>query len=327
MIKLILIAFCIGPVCCIAKQAPGPRHITLTYKTYLTAIPKGSKQLDWWVPVPASNDRQEIEIVSIDTLLGRLTTDPKYHNRIYYRHINLNGIKPNDTLSITLSFKIILQEKSVREAKILKPLPKVFPSADMQIYLANNRLIPLEGPIGTLSHQLALPYYPIPAARKVYDYLIDNMVYNYKAPGAGHGDAVWACSSKTGDCSDYNSVFIGICRSSGIPADHVFGLPLRDKQGKGKVNDWHCWARFWVEGPGWITIDASEASKHPELREYNFGTLSNQYLALSHGRDVVLEPAQKEAALNMFASPYMEIDGKHFDEVKWEAVYQESGNN
>ena len=70
------------------------------------------------------------------------------------------------------------------------------------------------------------------------------MVYNYKAPGAG--DVIWACTNKTGDCSDYHSIFIGVCRSSGIPADHIFGLPL--KAGKNETKDWHCWASFWVKG-------------------------------------------------------------------------------
>jgi hypothetical protein len=138
---------------------------------------------------------------------------------------------------------------------------------------------------------------------------------------------VWACSSRTGDCSDYHSVFIGICRSAGIPADHVFGLPLKVKQGKGEVKDWHCWARFWVAGPGWITIDASEASKHPELRDYNFGTLSNNYLTLSHGRDVALEPVQHGPPLNIFADPYVEVDGVDFKNVKWMGVFQENNQN
>jgi hypothetical protein len=33
---------------------------------------------------------------------------------------------------------------------------------------------------------------------------------------------------------------------------------------------------------------------------------------MSHGRDVVLEPAQKGPALNIFIEPYVEIDGKPF---------------
>jgi Transglutaminase-like superfamily len=308
-------------------QSSASRNLILTYTCYLTNLPPKAKQADCWIPVPISNDRQTVEILAVDLINGRINSESKYGNQIYFRHFILDPKNIADTLTIMLRYKVTLNEKSVSEAKQLSLLPGDHMSADMQIYLGPNNLIPLQGPTAVLHQQLKLPAEPIPAARKIYDYLIDSMVYNYQAPGAGHGDAVWACSRRTGDCTDYHSVFIGICRSAGIPADHVFGLPLKIKQGKGEVNDWHCWARFWVEGPGWITIDASEAAKHPELRDYNFGTLSNTYITLSHGRDVVLEPVQQGPALNIFAAPYVEVDGNDFKNIKWTGVFQEESQN
>lgn len=317
-----LVAF--GPVGDHPPTAPGSRYLTLTYTCYITHLPPGARQLDWWVPVPVTNDRQTVEIVQADLQSGTLTTESKYGNRMYYRHMNLLAGKATDTFRITMSYKIRVDEKSVPEAGQLAPLPKLPGGSSMEVYLKGNQLIPLEGPVTRLKDQLQLPDLPIPAARQIYDYLINTMVYNYQAPGAGKGDVLWACNSHTGDCSDYHSIFIGVCRASGIPADHVFGLPLKTNEGKGEARDWHCWARFWVSGPGWITIDASEASKHPELRSYNFGTLSTTYLTLSHGRDVILAPAQKDAPLNIFADPYAEVDGNRFEQVKWVASFEET---
>ena len=184
----------------------------------------------------------------------------------------------------------------------------------------------MKGPIIELRDAMQLPAQPIAAAKKIYESLITSMVYNYQAPGAGIGDALWACDSKTGDCSDYHSVFIGVCRSAGIPADHEFGIPLRPARANYPIKDWHCWAKFWVQGPGWITVDASEADKHPELKEYLFGTLSSDYLTISHGRDVDLMPKQKGASLNIFADPYSEIDGKPFSGIKWVGSFQPQSN-
>ena len=311
--------------CCMAcagyADTTQQRTLTLTYTCRITNIPSNASQLNYWVPVPSSDERQTVELLAAPEY-GKITTEHKYGNRMYYRQIALDGVNAKDSLTITLSYKIKLNEKSVPEAKALANLPKAANSDRMKVYLTSNRLIPIDGPIDTLNQQLQLENEPIRAARQIYDYLIDNMVYNYKAPGAGLGDVRWACNSKTGDCSDYHSIFIALCRSRGIPADHVFGLPLRATQGAGKVKDWHCWARFYVEGPGWITIDASEADKHPELRDYLFGTLSNLYLTIAHGRDVVLEPAQRGPALNIFADPYVEIDGKTFTSVKWEGSFE-----
>jgi transglutaminase-like putative cysteine protease len=164
---------------------------------------------------------------------------------------------------------------------------------------------------------------PLRAGRKIYDYLIDTMVYNYKAPGAGTGNAVWACDSKTGDCTDYHSVFIGLCRWRGIPADHVFGLPMPPDKHEGDIRYCHCWAQFWVAGVGWIPIDASRADKFPDDRDYYFGTLGSTWLTLAHGRDVVLEPPQKGPPENMFHGPVAEVDGRPFEGVRWLAHYKD----
>ncbi|MGC4038487.1 MAG: transglutaminase domain-containing protein [Chitinophagaceae bacterium] len=299
---------------------PVERTISVTYSCYLTGFPKNGKEVSVWVPVPQSDDRQTVEITSADLAAGKFTREEKYGNKMYYRRVDLSSISMSDTFQIVLTYKVKINEKKIVEAEQLRPLPKTTPKR-MDVYLSANRLIPLEGPVANLTKQLDLPPQPILAARQVYDYLINTMVYNYKAPGAGRGDVVWACTNKTGDCSDYNSIFIGVCRSSGIPADHTFGIPL--KPGKKETKDWHCWASFWVKGPGWITIDASETSKHPELRNYNFGTLSNTYLTLTHGRDVILSPSQKGEALNIFADPYAEVDGHVFEGVKWIVKYEE----
>lgn len=305
-----------------STAAQDTRSLNVTYTCYLTNLPATKKPANCWIPVPVSNERQIVDIVQADLAAGKITTEKKYGNSMYYRSLNLSSIKTADTIFITLKYKVRLSEKAIAEAAALSPLPKTAAMPAMEIYLSENRLIPLKGAVTDLTNQLNLPAEPIPAARKLYDYLIDTMVYNYKAPGAGRGDVIWACTNKTGDCSDYNAIFIGVSRASGIPADHVFGIPL--KKGKNETRDWHCWARFWVKGPGWITIDASEAAKHPELLNYNFGTLSNTYLTLTHGRDVMLEPAQKSGPLNIFADPYLEIDGKKFDDIKWVVNYEET---
>jgi transglutaminase-like putative cysteine protease len=148
------------------------------------------------------------------------------------------------------------------------------------------------------------------------------MVYNYKAPGAGKGNAVLACDSKTGDCTDYHSVFIGVCRWRGIPADHVFGLTMPPEKPEGEIRYSHCWARFWVDGVGWIPIDASRADKFPADREYYFGTLGTTWLTIAHGRDVVLEPPQQGEPENMFHGPVAEVDGKPFEGVRWLGYYK-----
>ena len=104
-------------------------------------------------------------------------------------------------------------------------------------------------------------------------------------------------------------------RNQGIPADHEFGFPIRSKAAEGRIPYYHCWPRFYVEGVGWIPLDISEADKHPDLREYNFGSQSADLLKFTHGRDITLVPKQAGPPLNKFIHPYAEIDGAPMEQV------------
>jgi transglutaminase-like putative cysteine protease len=85
------------------------------------------------------------------------------------------------------------------------------------------------------------------------------MHYDKSGEGWGRGDAVWGCDSKRGNCTDFHSVFIGMMRSSGIPARFEIGFPLPEGKTKGDIPDYHCGSEVYIQGIGWIPVDASEA--------------------------------------------------------------------
>ena len=183
-------------------------------------------------------------------------------------------------------------------------------------------MIPLDGKLANLASQVSNSASgSIGTARNIYDFLIDRMDYNYKAPGAGKGDAQWACDSRTGDCTDYHSLFIGLSRIKGIPAEHFFGVALNPAESQGTSKAWHCWAEFWTQDSGWCPIDASEADKHPDQKEYLFGGLSTRCLQITHGRDVNLVPKQQGPVLNFFATPYAESNGQPYLSTTWTCDY------
>jgi hypothetical protein len=64
-------------------------------------------------------------------------------------------------------------------------------------------------------------------ARALYDYVIDQMRYMKFGEGWGQGDAVYACNSLYGNCTDYHAYFIGLARSIGIPARFAIGAATR----------------------------------------------------------------------------------------------------
>jgi len=124
----------------------------------------------------------------------------------------------------------------------------------------------------------------------------------------GRGDAVWACENKRGNCTDFHSLFIGMLRSQGIPARFLIGFPVPDAEA-GAIPGYHCWAEFLDEKRGWIPVDASEAKKK-EMPDAYFGTIPNDRIEFTAGRDIVLSPPQRGEPLNYFVYPYAEAQGK-----------------
>ena len=94
----------------------------------------------------------------------------------------------------------------------------------------------------------------------------------------------------------------------------MIGFPIPDAA-KGEIGGYHCWAELYDEKRGWIPGDASEA-KNKGLKDAYFGTLPNDRIEFSLGRDVVLDPPQHGEPLNYFIYPYAEVDGKAAGDVK-----------
>ncbi len=56
-------------------------------------------------------------------------------------------------------------------------------------------------------------------------------------------------------------------RAVGVPARFLIGVPLPARESAGAIGGYHCWSEFWLDGRGWVPVDASEAHKQPELHE------------------------------------------------------------
>ncbi len=320
--KLIVMAIVAqgGVVLALAAES---RRVEFTYTCEIQGVASSVATVDLWMPVPSNCEGQVISRVEVvHPEGGAVDTEKQYGNRIFHRRFT-GPFGPAEKFGAELVFDVERQEVAL-VAGAKPPAEQPSTPIDLEVYLAPNSLIPIDGKVATIVEELKLPEDDaVLAARRIYDYLIESMEYNWRAKGAGRGDVRWACDAKTGDCTDYHSTFLALCRSRGIPADHQFGFPLPTKKREGAIPFHHCWARFWSEPHGWVTVDISEADKHPELREYNFGTFSANFLRMTHGRDITLVPPQSGEPLNIFIHPYVEVDGRPHKEVKWRAAFKE----
>jgi transglutaminase-like putative cysteine protease len=158
---------------------------------------------------------------------------------------------------------------------------------------------------------------PLEVGRALYEHTLERMKYDKPAGGGwGRGDSEWACDARYGNCTDFHSYFIGLARAKRIPArfEMGFSVPAGPEEVVA-IPGYHCWAYFWDDDHGWVPVDISEADKDPSKAEYFFGTLDQNRVTMTGGRDLVLDPAPANGPLNFFVYPYAEVDGAPYDKV------------
>ncbi len=72
-------------------------------------------------------------------------------------------------------------------------------------------------------------------------------------------------------------------------------------------------------------MDISEAWKDQSRREYFFGAHDVNRVQFTMGRDLVLSPPQSGEPLNYFVYPYVELDGKKYENVSNNFSFADSG--
>jgi transglutaminase-like putative cysteine protease len=288
-----------------------PRRFWFTYTTQIAGIDANAKHLDIWIPAPHNDSDQIIAFLttkSTPSLKSEVVDLPAYPNRAV--HLSAEAPLP-PSVGVTMKFAAKRRQDSADVSLAAQVKPK--PSGDAYApFLKADRLAPIDGKIAQLSAKIAgAGPSAFVQARAIYDYVTSAMKYDKSGTGWGRGDAIWACDAKRGNCTDFHSLFIALARARGIPARFTIGFPLGETN-RGEISGYHCWAEFYSGGI-WVPVDASEAWKNPELREYYFGHIDEDRIAFTTGRDLELKPRQHGAPLNFFIYPYVEVDGVPLD--------------
>ena len=304
--------------------SPPARTFRFTYNVTVKDIPPGAKRVRVWIPVPQTDQHQTVRVLVVKApFKTRMTKELEYGNRMMYAEVQ-NSV-PSQA-EFTLEYKITRREYSRGDYAQLKRVDQKpsLVSASMTRLIAPDSLIPTDGKIKQLAGELTGSQTgAVAKAKAAYDYLFTNMRYDKTGSGWGRGDAVWACDSKHGNCTDFHSPFIGIMRADAIPARFDIGFPLPENKDKGEIPGYHCWAEFYGRKTGWIPVDISEAWKAKQKEDYFFGSVDANRVQFSTGRDIALSPRQDGPALNYFVYPYVEVDGKPFDKLDKHFSFEE----
>src|SRR5262249_42555812 len=176
-----------------------------TYATTVTGLAPG-KAARVWVPVPPSNDEQSVRVESEKLPgKGKIHYDPRNDN--HYLHVEAKAGE-DGTIELVMVYRVTRRE--------LRGLTETFRVSEDRVkrFLEPDSVVPVGGKPLELLMGKTLPDDPMARARVLYDVVNNHMKYDKSRPGWGKGDAVWACESGYGNCSDFHSLFISLARAS-----------------------------------------------------------------------------------------------------------------
>lgn len=263
---------------------------------YRVTLPEITAPARLWVPFPATDAFQEVEVIAINAPAKHRVLEEREHgNKVFFWELG-----PKETGEM---LDIRYRVKRVEKAAYADG------ADDPSRHLAPERLVPAGGRFAEIAEKVvAGKKGDLVRARALYDHVIDTMRYMKYGDGWGQGDAQYACDARTGNCTDYHAYFIGLARAVGIPARFAIGAAIPSNRNESGIDGYHCWVEFHAEGKWW-PVDISEADKYSSLSTYYFGHHPANRLEFSRGRDLVVEPGPASGPINFLAYPVLEIGG------------------
>ena len=324
-------------------QTPGNRSFTPQSGAWRTfdvttrvdiVKPEGATQV--WLPIPSVNsDYQRSLDNSFSTNgSGQMRSDGSDGAKMLYVEFAASEAKPY----IELTSRVQTQSRAVDWSQ----KTAVAEDADTLKYFTRpTKLIPTDGIVRkTALAATQGAKADIEKTQKIYDWIVANTYREPKVRGCGVGDikTMLETGDLGGKCADLNALFVGLCRSVGVPARDVYGIRLvassfgyKELSGnpaslKGAQ---HCRSEAYLKGYGWVAMDPADVAKvmrletadwiktitNPVVAPVNkalFGGWEGNWMAYNTAHDIAL-PKSKGEVLGFFMYPMAENAAGRFD--------------
>ena len=266
--------------------------------SYKMTIPRIEEDGRLWLPIASSDRFQKVELLGVTTHKPwSLVKDPDYENQIF----TMDLATQDSGKSVQVRYRVVRSENPGHAAPM---------SEDPCKYLREESLVPKSERLKKIAlAQTRKDSTDSEKGAALYSHTLERMAYDKTGTGWGRGDAIYACDSRTGNCTDFHAYFIGLARSLNIPARFAIGFTIPADSDEGEISGYHCWAEYYADGR-WNPVDISEADKHPEMAEYYAGHHPANRFQLTMGRDLKTEPAPASGPINFLVYPLIETAGK-----------------
>ncbi|MGA7080946.1 MAG: transglutaminase domain-containing protein [Terriglobales bacterium] len=314
--------------------------------------PKGVKTVRLWFAVPQEDAASTVREFRVTADFPVQYFRDDWGNRVGYAEVNVAAEGP---ITIREEFELTRTEirNDIDPAKT-RPLTDQERSA-LFAYLQPSSHVIINDQIKALSASIVGgETNPILAARKTYNGTLENVDYWVKDPdhlkASPVGSTEYCLRTKTGNCTDFHSLFASLAMAAGIPTRMVYGSLLKPTLNGVQIDgSYHCWIQFFAQNYGWLPLDVSLANVYgkefvvtdknkklvelttataykgldPSKVDYYFGNLDERRVTWSMGRDLIMQPPQEDGPVNALTKIYVEIDGKQSTDWTRELTYNE----
>ena len=226
-------------------------------------VPDGAQRLRVWVALPQDNDpAQQVRDLKIEAPYAYRIERDSEGSRLLY----LEAAGPKDK-EITIVETFGLTRREIRD-QVDASKARQLTDADrarFAKYLEANKHVVIDSEIKKLADEIVgNETNPVLAARKLYDWVLENVEYWVKDPknkkASPVGSTSYCLTFRTGNCTDFESLWASLARARGIPTQIVYGSFLKpDLRAQDQDQSYHCWAEFYAPGLGWVHHDVAVA--------------------------------------------------------------------
>jgi len=351
-----LLSIALGAVVALGAgpQEMGAPPRTATFQArqeFKVIVPDGARKVRAWFTMPQEDPAQDVKDFKVECPFPHTIQKDSEGNTSVYVEVADPKVKD---FAVVETFTVTRKEiRNTLDPAKAKPITDEDRSK-MSAFLGPNKNIVITDEIRKIAKDVVGDdQNPVTAARKLYDWVLGNIDYWVKDPdhkkASPVGSSEYCLSTKTGNCTDFHSLWTSLARAQGIPTRMVYGSFFKaELDGKDKDQSYHCWPEFYVPGYGWVPHDVAVAdifvgdfeitkANDEKVRlttgdgykgadkakvDYYFGSIDERRVTWSRGRDLTLSPKQDAGPVNALAKAYVEIDGatvgeKTGDKVNW----------
>ncbi|HMB83100.1 MAG TPA: transglutaminase domain-containing protein, partial [Terriglobales bacterium] len=214
MLRRSLLALLLGlsslPALAQPALAQKERHFNFHYTFTVKNVSPGER-VRVWIPLAHSDAFQDVKVTSKSGDLPlKQVRQPEYGNEVLYAETSKAD---KGEYRFSVDYDVVRREHVVLvNGKPVTDTPSAkVPRVELARFLEPDRLVPVTGiPAQLAAQETKGATTPLEKARDIYEYVFRTMKYDKSGTGWGHGDTLWACDSKHGNCTDFHSVFISM---------------------------------------------------------------------------------------------------------------------